>query len=122
MAGLGFPSVLAVVGRARLDWAVAPVAPAWTFLGGTLCLAQWDFGERFGVEAPGFGIFCASVDDAGWWLGAILAAGLFTLAGSRLPRTAGFTPAEIAAFAAAAESGGWRRVPRRSGFTMIWRS
>src|SRR5438132_847532 len=33
---------------------------------------------------------------------------------SRLNSAAGFTPAEIAAFATAAESAGWRAAPRRS--------
>lgn len=43
-------------------------------------------------------------------------------ANSRLTSAAGFTPAAIAALAAAAESAGCRAVPRRSGLTMICRS
>ena len=44
------------------------------------------------------------------------------LTGSRFTSAAGFTPADIAACAAAAESGGCGSAPRKSGFTMICRS
>src|SRR5215469_14632435 len=120
MAGLGFSRVLAVADRAMLDWADEEPAPRRPFLG-TLCLTQWDFCGRLVVAvAPSFRVFCGRLGDSWWRLRPVLGAGPFP--GSRSRKAVGFTPAEIAAFAAAAESGGWWGVPRRSGFTMIWRS
>ena len=49
-------------------------------------------------------------------------AGLFGAGLSRLTSAAGFTPADMAALAAVAESGICFAVPRKSGFTTICRS
>src|SRR5260370_6368171 len=100
-AGLGWNLELAGAGfgaRCAADFAAQCFS-------GTLCLCQRDCFS--GVVETGFKTTaCAAADFPG--------------AGSRLTSAAGLTPAEIAALAADAESGGWRSAPRKAGFTMIW--
>src|SRR6266496_3018576 len=65
--------------------------------------------------APSFRVVCERV-------GATDACRLGDFTVSRFTSAAGFTPAAIAAFAAAADSAGCRAAPSKSGFTIICRS
>src|SRR5262245_52514075 len=86
---------------------------------GAACLCQRAGALLRALRTAGCGALSAPFQALGF-IGPVPALG--ALAGSRSSSAAGFTPAKMAALAAAGDSGACRSVPRRSGFTMICRS